>query len=130
MKVFDNLAAMRACLPEGACVPTAQVLSDMEDYIDGPVEQVSFTGLFGAPAHLIEQVEELSAILSFDEVNGRRVSLADAASSRFDVAEWISDGQFARFVTVEAGEGGPQYLVPRHIADEVRFVGESIEWNA
>ena len=129
MKVFDNLAAMRSCLPESACEPTARVLFDMEEYIDGPIEHVSFTGLIGAPAYLIEQVQDLSAILSFDEENGRRISLAEAASSRFDVAEWISDGQFARFVTVETAEGGPQYLVPRHIADEVRFVGESIKRN-
>jgi hypothetical protein len=127
MKVFDNLAAMRACLPKGACVPIAQVLTDMEDYIDGPIEQASFTHLFGAPAYLVEQVEDLGAILSFDRVEGRRVSLAAAASCAFDVAEWIDDGRFARFVTIETADGGPQYLVPRHVADSVSFVSMSVE---
>ncbi|MBP2512661.1 hypothetical protein [Sphingomonas sp. PvP018] len=127
MKIFDNLAAMRACLPEGACVPTEQVLTDMEDYIDGPIEQASFTHLFGAPAYLIEQVEDLSAVLSFDEVDGRRLSLADAASSAFDVAEWVDEGRFARFVTIETADGGSQYLVPRHVAERVSFVCTSVE---
>ncbi len=127
MKTFDNLAAMRACLPEGACAPTAAVLAGMQDYIDGPVEKASFTALFGAPAYLVEQVEDLGAVLSFDEVDRRRVSLIDAASSAFDVAEWIDDGRFARFVTIESTEGGPQYLVPHGVANQSPFVGESIE---
>ncbi len=127
MKIIDNLAAMRACLPEGACAPTAQVLADMNDYIDGSIEQASFTELFGAPTYLIEQVEDLSAVLSFVEAEGRRVSLADAASCAFDVAEWIDEGRFARFVTIETADGGPQYLVPRHVAEQVSFVRQSIE---
>jgi hypothetical protein len=127
MKTFDNLAAMRACLPEGACAPTAAVLASMQDYIDGLSEEASFTALFGALAYLVEQVEDLGAVLSFDEVDGRRVSLIDAASGAFDVAEWIDDGRFARFVTIENAEGGPQYLVPRDVANRSMFVKESIE---
>lgn len=127
MKTFDNLAAMRACLPEGACAPTATVLASMQDYIDGPPEMASFTALFGAPAYLVERVEDLGAVLSFDEVDGRRVSLIDAPSGAFDVAEWIDDGRFARFVTIESAEGGPQYLVPRDVADRCKFVSGSVE---
>ncbi len=127
MKTFDNLAAMRACLPEGACAPTAAVLASMQDYIDGPLEEASFTAVFSAPAYLVEQVEDLGAVLSFDEVNGRRVSLIDAASGAFDVAEWIDEGRFARFVTIESAEGGPQYVVPRDVADQSVFVSRSIE---
>ncbi|WP_203310067.1 hypothetical protein [Sphingomonas beigongshangi] len=127
MKTFDSLAEMRAFLPEGACAPTAAVLTSMRDYIEGPLEEASFTALFGATAYLVEQVEDLSAVLSFDEVDGRRVSLFDAASCAFDVAEWIDDGRFARFVTIESAEGGPQYLIPREVADQFKSVRESIE---
>jgi hypothetical protein len=118
---------MRACLPEGACAPTAAVLASMQDYIEGPLEEASFTALFGAPAYLVEQVEDLGAVLSFDEVDGRRVSLIDAASGAFDVAEWIDDGRFARFVIIDSAEGGPQYLVPHNVANRSKFVSESIE---
>lgn len=127
MKTFDNLAAMRACLPEGACAPTAAALASMQYYIDGPPEKASFTALFGAPAYLVEQVEDLGAVLSFDEVDGRRLSLIDAVSGAFDVAEWIDEGRFARFVTIETAEGGPQYLVPRAVADQSKIVSGSIE---
>jgi len=127
MKTFDNLAAMRSCLTEGACAPMAEVLADMRDYIDEPIEHVSFTALFGAPAYLIERVEELGAVLSFDETDGKRVSLANAASGAFDVAEWIDGGRFARLITIETADGGSQYLVPSYIAEQVSFVGESIE---
>jgi len=127
MKTFDNLAAMRACLPEGACASTAAALATMQDHIEGPLEEASFTALFGAPAYLVEQVEDLGAVWSFDEVAGRRMSLIDAASGAFDVAEWIDEGQFARFITIESAEGGPQYLVPRNVADQSKFVCRSIE---
>ncbi len=126
MKTFDNLAAMRACLPEGACAPTAAVLASMQDYIDGPLEEASFTALFGAPAYLVEQVEDLGAVLSFDEVDGRRVSLIDGASGAFDVAEWIDEGRFARFVIIETAEGGPQYLIPRRVTDGSDSVAASV----
>ena len=127
MRIFDNLVAMRACLPEGACAPVVQVLTDMLDCIDGTIEEASFTALLGAPVYLVERVEDLGSVLSFDETNGKRVSLAEAASGAFDVAEWIDEGRFARFVTIESAEGGPQYIVPRNVADQVRFVGESIK---
>lgn len=104
-----------------------QVLTDMLDYIDGTIEEASFTALLGAPVYLVERVEDLGSVLSFDETNGKRVSLAEAASGAFDVAEWIDEGRFARFVTIESAEGGPQYIVPSNVADQVRFVGESIK---
>lgn len=127
MKEFDNLATMRACLPDEACAPTAAVLAGMQDYIDGSIEEASLTALFGAPVYLVEQVDDLRAVCSFEVVRGRRVSLLDGASDAFDVAEWIAGGLFARFVTIESAEGGPQYLVPREIADQVAFVGDAIQ---
>lgn len=127
MRTFDSLAAMKACLPDGACEPTAQVLASVRDYIMGSIEDASLTALFGWPVYLVERAEDLCAILSFDVVNGQRVSLADAASASFDVAEWVDNGRFARFVTIEAADGGPQYLVPHAIAAQVSSVRESIE---
>lgn len=127
MKVFDNLAAMLAVLTEGACAPTRLALSEFG--MDGPgaTEQASFTALFGYPLYLIEEVEELRFVLSFEEIDGCRRSLADDSSGAFDVAEWVDDGRFARFVTIESGEGGPQYLVPRAVADRQQSVAESIK---
>lgn len=127
MKTFDNLAAMRACLPEGACEPTAQAVADMEDYFEGPMDQASFTDLFGEPLYLVEQVEDLGRVMTVEMEAGRRLSLAEAASGSFDVAEWVDAGRFARFVMVENADGGPQYLMPRGIADQVSHVATSIE---
>ena len=45
------------------------------------------------------------------------MSLADAASSACDVAEWVDEGRFTRFVTIETADGMPQYLVPCHVAE-------------
>lgn len=127
MKVFDNLAAMLAVLPEGACAPTRSALSEFGMDGSEATEQVSFTAIFGYPLYLIEEVEELRFVRSFDEMDGRRRSLADDSSAAFDVAEWIDDGRFARFVTIESGEGGPQYLVPRAVAYSRHSVAESIK---
>ena len=126
MRTLDNLAAMRACLPPNACAPTERVMVDMRDFIDGPVEQASFTALFGAPAYLIERVEDLRGVRSSDGGQGGRVSLADGPSEWFDIAEWIDGGRFARFITIETAEGGPQYIVPRAIADQQGSVALSI----
>ncbi len=126
MRILDNLAAMRACLSPGACAPTERVMVGMRDFIDGSIEQASFTALFGAPAYLVERIEDLSEVRSSDGGQGGRVSLADGPSEWFDVAEWIDGGLFARFITIETAEGGPQYIVPRAIADQQENVGLSI----
>lgn len=130
MRTLDNLAAMRACLPEGACEPTAQAVADIEDYFDGPVDQASFTDLFGEPLYLVEQVEDLGRVITVEMEAGRRLSLAETACGSFDVAEWVDEGRFARFVIVENADGGPQYLVPGGIANQVSHVATSIELAA
>jgi hypothetical protein len=99
---------------------------DMQDFIDGPIEQASFTALFGAPAYLVERIEDLSEVRSSDGGQGGPVSLADGPSEWFDVAEWIDGGRFARFIAIETAEGGPQYIVPRAIADQQGNVALSI----
>lgn len=130
MKVLDSLDQMREHLPEGSCAPMVAVLEMMADYIDGPLGLASFTELFGAPAFLIEQVEELALVRSVEERDGRRLSLADCASGWFDIAEWIDDGSFARFVAIDGADGGAQFYVPRVITDQVSSVEKSIQLTA
>ena len=127
MKVMDNLEEMRVHLPEAACARMVAVIEAMRDYVEGSLEQASFTELFGAPAYLIEQVEELASVQSAEEREGRRLSLAEGASGWFDIAEWVDSGEFARFVTIDGPDGGPQFLVPKRIADETSAVEDSIK---
>jgi hypothetical protein len=126
MKVMDSLAEMRTHLPEGACRCMMEVVEGLFDYIEGPIEHASFTELLGGPAYLIERVEELAAVRSTDEFDGRRLSLAESASAAFDIAGWVGDGAFARFCVIEGSDGGPQYFIPRPIADEATTVADSI----
>lgn len=130
MKVLDNLIEMRAYMSDGACAPMRAVLQSMADFIEGPPECASFTALLGAPAYLIERVDELAEVVSAEEGNGGYVSLADGPSAWFDIAEWIDGGSFARFATIVGPEGGPQYLVPKRIADQAESVALSIELTA
>jgi hypothetical protein len=125
MKTMDNLAEMKRCLPEAAWAPTRQAIASMIDDIE-QIEQVSFTEVFGAPAYLIECVADLAAVRPVDAGEREYQSLADGPSEWFDVAEWIDHGRFARFVTIASAEGGPQYIVPRAVADQVRSVGLSV----
>lgn len=114
-------------LSEGACAPMVAVIERVADYIDGPIEQASIAELLGGPVYLIEHVAELAEIRSVEEREGVRVSLADDASGWFDIAEWIDGGHFARFATIETADGGPQFIVPRHIADRAASVAQSID---
>jgi hypothetical protein len=130
MKTMDTLEEMRIHLPEGACAPTLVALGDMLDYIDGPIEHASFTELFGAPVHLIECADDLAVVRPVEEGEGTSRSLVEGASEWFDIAEWIDDGCFARFVTIDNADGGKQYLVPKRVAEQVVSVGLSIELAA
>jgi hypothetical protein len=130
MKIMDTLEEMRIHLPEGACVPTLVALGDMLDYIDGPIERASFIELFGARVHLIECPDDLAVVRPVDEGEGTSRSLLESASGWFDVAEWIDDGCFARFVTIDNANGGPQYLVPKCVADLAVSVGLSVQLTA
>ncbi|GAA3715992.1 hypothetical protein GCM10022268_25690 [Sphingomonas cynarae] len=122
---MDNLAEMKRYLPEAAWAPTRQAIAGIVDDSE-QVEKVSFTEVFGAPAYLIECVTDLAAVRPVDAGEGECRSLADEPSEWFDVAEWLDDGRFARFVTIGSVEGGPQYIVPRAIADQKRSVGLSV----
>ncbi|MES3055050.1 hypothetical protein O6V14_05350 [Sphingomonas faeni] len=127
MKTMDTLEEMRMHLTEGACAPTLSALGDMLEYIDGPIERASFTELFGAPVHLIESRDDMAIVRPVEVGEGTSRSLLESASEWFDVAEWIDDGCFARFVAIDSADGGKQYLVPKRVAEQVISVDLSIE---
>lgn len=130
MITMDTLREMRIHLPEGACTPTLLALGDVHEFIDGPIENASFTELFGAPVHLIERPDDLAAVRPVEAGEGDSGSLLESASGWFDVAEWIDDARFARFTMINNANGGPQYIVPKHVADLAVSVGLSIELTA
>lgn len=124
---MNTLGEMEQLLPAEACHSTREVLEGLVDYFDGtPIEQVSLSELLGGPAYLVERVEDLGAVQSFDEGPSGRISLLDSASGAFDIAEWVGSGEFARFVAIDAPLGGAQYFIPRSIADYVPTVAGSI----
>ncbi len=128
---MDTLSEMERLLPAEVCRSTREVLEGLVDYFDGAaIDQVSLTELLGGPAYLIERVEDLAAVQSFDEGPNGRVSLLDGASGAFDIAEWVGSGAFARFVAIDSALGGAQYFVPRIVADCMPSVAESIRERA
>lgn len=131
MKTLDTLAAMAANLPVSAYAPMRVILAGLSDFWDhGDIEQVSFSHLFDSPVFLIEAVEELAHVRSFDEIGGERISVLALASAAFDVAHWTEDGAFAVLGTIETANGGPQFYIPKAIADLTPKVGESIRLKA
>lgn len=124
---MDTLSEMERLLPAEVCRSTREVLEGLVDYFDGAaIDQVSLTELLGGPAYLIERVEDLAAVQSFDEGPSGRVSLLDGASGAFDIAEWVGSGEFARFVAIDSALGGAQYVIPKRVADCMPTVAESI----
>ena len=125
---MDNLREMALCLPPAIVSSMAAVIAEVADYLDGmEPDEASFSDLLNSPAYLIEGVEDLAHVRSFDERGGTRTSLLDGPSEWFDIAEWMDDGNFARFVSIDTSEGGAQFFIPRAIADEVHSVSVSIE---
>ena len=125
---MDNLREMALCLPPAIVTSMAAVIADLADYLDG-VEpgEVSFADLLDSPAYLVEAVEDLAHVCSFEERGGARLSLLDGPSDWFDIAEWLDNGNFARFVSIDSSRGGAQFFIPRAIADKVASVSKSIE---
>jgi hypothetical protein len=124
MIIVDTLADMQAVLPACAC---QQMMELVEEFADGEdCCSASFTTLFGGPVKVIEQLADLDQIVTLEEDEGRALSLLETSSTSFDVAEWICEGGFARFVIVETDLGGSQFYVPRHVALECPHVGRSI----
>ncbi|MED5546002.1 MAG: hypothetical protein VYD90_12185 [Pseudomonadota bacterium] len=131
MKTIDTLAAMAANLPASACKPMRTILADLSDHWDrADIEQVSFAHLFDSPVFLIEAIEELAHVRSFDEIGGERVSVLASASAAFDIAHWTEDGAFAVLGTIETANGGPQFYIPKAIADQAPEVDESVRLKA
>ncbi len=128
MKMMDSLAEMERVLPAEICRATRALLEGLEDFFDGAsIELVSLTQLLGGPAYLVERVEDLAAVRSFDDGSDGRLSLLDGTSGAFDIAEWIACGSFARFVAIDSAEGGAQFFVPRYIANVAPNVIASID---
>lgn len=131
MKTLDTLTAMATHLPASVCAPMRAILADLSDYWNHTdIEQVSFSHLFDSPVFLIEAVEELAHVLSLDEASGNRVPVLVLTSAAFDSAHWTEGGSFAVLGTIETSNGGPQYFIPKAIADLVPNVGESIRLKA
>lgn len=91
------------------------------------VDDIAFVGVFGSPMFIVEKVEDLAAVRSFEEGPNGRLSLLDAASEWFDIARWEEGSDYAVFAAVDSADGGPQWFVPKSIADAVPTVAASIE---
>lgn len=130
MRIIDNYRQMRQHLPKSSCAMMLEIVTDLGEFIDGAIDQASFTKLVGGPVYLIEDIDELDLIRSPAPVRGRSLSLLQAESAWFDIAEWTADKKYARFVIIESSEGGPQYFVPRAIAETTSNVLRSIELTA
>ncbi|WP_324698534.1 hypothetical protein [Novosphingobium sp. RL4] len=131
MKSFDTLATMAAYLPAEACAQMRAIIAEFPDHWDHPdIEQVSFTLLIDSPVFLVETVEDLVQVRSLDEDEDQRLSLLQAASGWFDVAEWRCDKAYAVFCAIDSTNGGAKFYVPRSIADRVPHVAESIRLKA
>ena len=124
MIIVDTLANMQSVLPACAC---QQMVDLVEEFADGEEPcRVSFTKLFGGPVKVVEQLADLDEILTLEMHEGKALSLLETSSKSFDVAEWICEGDFARFVIVETDLGGSQFYVPRQVAAECVHVEQSI----
>jgi hypothetical protein len=128
---IDNLREGREQLPCELQTSMTQILQGMAEFLDvAAIDEASFTALFGWPIMIVEQVEELSEVRSFEEGLHGRLSLLEAPSRWFDAARWIDGDAFALFVTIENDAGGPQFVIPRAIAEQERNVSESIRLKA
>lgn len=131
MKTIDTLKAMADLLPSDLCRPTATIVSELSEFYDGATANtVSFTALWGAPIYLVETVEDLALVLSCDEGPYGRLSILAAASGAFDLASWSDNHAYAILGTIESNDGGPQYIIPKAIADQCANVAESIRLAA
>ncbi|MFD1959124.1 hypothetical protein ACFSHP_08625 [Novosphingobium panipatense] len=89
MKSFDTLTTMADHLPAEACAQMRAILEEFPDHWDHPnIEQVSFTQLIDSPVFLVETLDDLAQVRSLDENEDQRLSLLQAASGWFDIAEW------------------------------------------
>lgn len=127
MQTIDTLKTMVALLPQTVCDSMAAILRELTEYFDGAtIETVSFTRLWDYPIFLVETVRDLSAICAADS----QASLLVAPSGAFDIARWTEDGAYAVLGTIETALGGPQYVIPKAIADQCANVAESIRLAA
>jgi hypothetical protein len=128
MLKIDCLEDLEWHIPGALYDRMAGILDDMEgDDVVQDVRRCSFTGLFGWPMFLVETLDDLADVRSFDEGPTGRLSLLEGPSDAFDIAEWVGGGEHALFVTIDGPDGGPQYVVPAEIASRCPYVLSSIE---
>lgn len=130
MKVFDDLIQARLFLPESISKTVTDIIASFANPEDEEICQASFTELIGGPICLIERREDLAEVCTLETIGNRRLSMLEVASGWFDIAQWVDNRRFARFVIIEGNDGGPQYLIPRLIADQEPNVTASIRLTA
>ncbi|MDR6127931.1 hypothetical protein QE361_000117 [Sphingomonas sp. SORGH_AS802] len=130
MKVINDVMQLQSILPENTSKIILGKISSSFDQNDIDVFQALFSELFGGPIFLIETHEDLAEVFSLETSEDRRLSMLEAASGWFDIAQWVDDRRFAWFVIIEGNSGGPQYLIPRMIADQEPNVTASIRLTA
>lgn len=127
MKTIDNLNEMAAALPIDIYRSIRTIIDTLEDYWDNEsASEISFSSVFDSSMFVVEEIEDLALIFTFEEGPNGRLSVQDTPSKWFDTAYWTEDGAFAVLGTIETSVGGPQYFIPRAIADQVPNVAESI----
>lgn len=127
MQIVDSLAELRDCLPKSAIDHIMNLMNDEWNPEAENANFLRFTDLLGGPICVIEECADLLNIRPIEFRNEERQSIIDVASEWFDVAQWIDGGRYAWLAVVEGDGGGPQYLIPRHIARTEPNVGTSIE---
>lgn len=127
MKTIDTLQSMATYLPPDLCQDTAAILSTLTGYFDGKtIDTVSFTQLWDYPIYLVETLEDLAIIAIDGPAEGPAPSLLAAPCGAFDIARWTKDEAYAVLGTIMTDLGGPQYVIPKAIADLCPNVAESI----
>ncbi len=126
MKLIRNFAEVALFLSPRTANHVTEILMSLPGVDSTQLLQFDFTDLLGGPIHLIENTSDLAAVQLAETDGDRQLSVIDSASEWFDIAQWIDDGHYAWLVIVEGNGGGPQYLIPRRIADQIPNVEASI----
>ena len=128
MKTFNTLADMAQHIPASSQTHLRAIIDDLSEYWDqSDIQKVSFVRLFDHPVYLIECTAELSAVQVCDQNGADGGGLQAAASADFDIAYWTDDGSCAVLGNIETANGGPQYFIPKAIAEQVPYVGASVQ---
>jgi hypothetical protein len=127
MKTCNTLGELRTLAPASFCSGLAELLRSIEgDLPPADLDRLDLSACLGGPVHIVEAVADLAAVRTLELDTSGRLSILATASAWFDLAEWVDDGAWALFVVIESPDGGPQFLIPRAVADMVPNVAASI----